>query len=686
MTRISRRLNTADDEGSALVLAMMVVLLVGALLAAVLDFVGTGLTVAPKVRNDRNEANYVQGAVDGAINKVRGSSLLGTPSGPACPDFTPEVPGADIPGVTGSSFRVSCSVQSVTDPAGEGIPQFAIHALGSGIRQITVGGSNDELVVDGGVYSKGVIEVTNPPAKNTMTVYGSVTAEGGCSGPVYTTDLLGTRCTAADALPIGNDPGYGTTFDSSALAAVIASPANVDPKPVCRSDRVEFAPGYYSVTPTVLAGYSGCAGERTTWHFDSGAYYFDYAGVWDIGLRKVVFGELTDPAQPLGKACQRTVDGAHLVFGGESQVATTSSAGGWGMEVCGPANTDYYAGPDPAQRIAVYGLTSANDVSNPPTSNASTNPGAVAAAGGTWVTPDNGRLIDNLRATSALGTTGGTASLRYSGLSAPKGSSVTKIELRFNHLPVAVEEATLSLVGPGIPTGNRTPTKDVKGCTTACTWDITADVTAGNRINPSESRDQLWRYLEQVSVSYSVKGLEQLTPVPATAVDGMEVVVTHKPPALRPLACPTSTPSCTFFESKNNPNVHIHGTVYTPSAKWAVRVHGSGESIFDRGVVLSSLDVVAGSSSKQTSAPFQLPHGPAVARQALFRGFVDPDAGGPQAEIEHVRACVTYTDVAPNPATPDVDDTLAFPGYRLSVDSWVFHRTPPGTTPSCPAP
>src|SRR5690349_15662872 len=79
-----RRRDAKDDEGTALILALIVVLVVGTLLAAVLDFTRAGLVIAPGERDDRNTSNYIQGAVQGAINAVRGSTEIGR-TGVDCP-------------------------------------------------------------------------------------------------------------------------------------------------------------------------------------------------------------------------------------------------------------------------------------------------------------------------------------------------------------------------------------------------------------------------------------------------------------------------------------------------------------------------------------------------------------------------------------------------------------------------
>src|SRR3954453_242464 len=98
------RITTSRDEGTALILALLVVLIVGTLLAAVMECTTAGLTMVPGQRNDRSTSSYVQGAVQGAINQIRGSSELGREDVATCPDFTPPDKPGGIPGVSNKNF------------------------------------------------------------------------------------------------------------------------------------------------------------------------------------------------------------------------------------------------------------------------------------------------------------------------------------------------------------------------------------------------------------------------------------------------------------------------------------------------------------------------------------------------------------------------------------------------------
>lgn len=659
----TRRRPRGDDSGSALVLALIVVLVVGTLLAVALEYTGTGLTIAPVARDDRNEANYVSGAVEGAINHVRDSSELGK-TDVACPDFVPPVP-AGISGVSGKVVKVTCSGVSTGSSADDDQPRYAIQTLGTGTRGIRQVAGNDELYIDGGIYSNGVITVGGGSG-NSMRVNGTATATGSCSSNLTTTDPRGPLC-SPPAQPLSTDPDYLSSIpDAAALTTLIDTgvlTTGADPVPTCASDRITFQPGYYGTAPDVLVDTvfpGGC--NKTLWHFSPGRYYFDYPGLWDLDDHKVVAGTLSGTPTDLGRACNATASGAQFVFGGTSQVFTRSSSGGpneGGLEVCGPAaGHTFNGGP---QRIALYGLKSGA------ASSATTR--TLTAASAPVSTPSNAFLVPALAQTIDAGSDTTTlnrntsATLDYGVLtttpSIPKGSSISNVTLHVNHGVVAPGgDGIVRIKTPGMATA--TPITVGGSCLTTCSVDITNQL----------SSDVPWRMLSELNVSLEVSTSGGPPVAVRTAtVNGLELVVTYRAPALTAQSC---TGSCTvFFESSNNPNVFFHGTVYTPTADWAVNVHNGGETIFDRGIILRDLAVTMSASSKQDSSPFRLPSATPDGRLVLFRGYLDG--------VEKVRACARYVDTVSLGTV-----NAAYAGWSLTIPRWHVMRTPSAQTPSCP--
>src|SRR4051812_23092497 len=104
----------SGDEGSALVLALIIIAAVGLAITGVLSFAGNSLANTPKIRDQRNQTNYASGALQGAINNIRNSSVLGTTLG-GCPTYTPGT--SSNLGVDGHTFSVTCEA---TPPVGGG--------------------------------------------------------------------------------------------------------------------------------------------------------------------------------------------------------------------------------------------------------------------------------------------------------------------------------------------------------------------------------------------------------------------------------------------------------------------------------------------------------------------------------------------------------------------------------------
>lgn len=667
MTRPSR----SDESGSALVLALLVILTVGTGLAIALDYTGVGLTIAPATRDDRNEKNYAQGAVDGAINQIRGSTELGR-DGVSCPTYTAPTAPSGLPGASGKAFTVTCAGQPTGSSGTDDAPRFAIHALGSAAGEgIIQDSGNGELYINGGIYSSGRI-VANSTGQASIRVNGTITARQGCSGSITTTDPVGRNCTAP-ASAFDTAPDYDHAFDDNAglLSAIAAGTLaqGADPTPTCTSSKAEFEPGYYSLTPAALLSRVLPSCSEDVFHFKPGRYYFDYDGAWDLDDKVVVGG--TYVGSSLGSACSwddsNPQPGVQFVFGGTSAIYSRSSSGNpTGMELCGPPKAhSLHGGP---QRIAVYALSArARDglASPAPVAAASTIDYLTAptsTGGNAFLLPQNAQTIDNVSAsTPLLFDDKDVSTLTYGPLGAavPKGSFLSAASIEVAHLVGSKAAASLVL---SWPTGPSTTLSITNSTCPSGQCDVLALLN---------SRDVAWRALAQMTVTYTVRADNNASAAQAlTTVDGLRVRVTTRSPGLRASTC--VSPGCYLVESASNPNVFFHGTVYAPTAAMSVWVHNSGETIFDRGVVVRTIRINMNSSSKQESSPFQLPSGTPNGRLVLFVGRVDG--------VEKVRACVRYTDSAPsaNGATRS-----AYAGWSLSVPSWLVLRTPSAQPAGC---
>ncbi len=656
-----------------MILALLVVTVVGVLLAVVVDFAGAGLSIAPKARDARNESNYVQGLVDGAINNIRGSSTFGHPApAPACPAF-PSAAGIAGPG--GQSYSVTCEARTPPLGAAADQPRFAIHALGTGTEGIRQVGGNHQLSIKGGIYSKGVVEsvagVGNE--KNRIFVNGSVDAEGACIGNIDTSDETGIHCpTPASGTSFGDDPAYlaaitstgpdatdtNDLFDIIGADTTARKDLGADPIPTCSGNGpVTFTEGYYSEHPgTLVKERTSCTGSL--YHFTPGRYYFDYPGVWDLGApgKTTVVGGTLSGSSVLGQTCDPTSPGVQFIFGGSSQLTVTGQGG---IEICAPTASQGF--PGTPQRISMYGLSALNGNKNKTATASAPTPTPSLTATAEPKSTGNPKFSPTADATSIDGNSASAtvtknqsvATLSYSGFAhVPKGARVTGVKVRVAHgLPPVNVKSSLLIKTDTEPSPNVNKAVAVPAtCLATCLVDIYPSGAA------TAFRTPAWRDVNTLQLDYIAEIDNNSVPTGVSTVDGLELVVTYLPPTLQPHAC--VSPCSALFTSTVNLNVFLHGTVYAPSAKLAVSVQNDSGTVFERGIVVRTVDIIVSASSTQTAEPFQLPAGTPTGRRVLLRGYVEG--------VEKVRACVEF------------DDAAAV-GDRVRIRRWALLREAPST-------
>jgi hypothetical protein len=680
LTRLLQRLRRGGDEGSALILALVVVTAVGIMLSAALSFAGTGVGNSPHLRDSRNQTYYGQGAVDGAINNIRGSSIAGTTvPGATCPTFAPAVPASgQDPGADGATqFQVTCTGLDSGNTPGTDAPIFAIQTLGTGSTDGINTTGNDTLGVDGGVYSAGRINVAGG-AHNRIAVEGTVMAAGGCTPTdrIKTTDTAGLQCNHAQ--PAGADPAYPPAVASaSALSSLIGGAgAGADPAVTCNGNIATFSPGFYGEVPdTLVANASSCHSPSIYW-FQPGFYYFDFTNAsaghtWNVN--DVVGGTPTGNWGTPGKACDSSVDsnglptapGVQFIFGGNSNL---NFGNGDALELCGPNQAQ---SPGSKQSIALYGLSGNSNQGTSTPAHPTDVEGATASPTAspvlTW-SSTSGSAADGAQTIGDGNVATGNlknpaASLAYSGFShVPDGSAITSVGIR---LVRNVSSGSLKTenISYKFPDSNATSV-DVSACASPCTKDITsqlASVVGNGHLG--------WSELKGLTLTYNAQAKSNAA---TDDVDGIALVVSYIPPTLEAMNI-----SGAYFVNASPPHLsmQMHGTVYTPSVGMTVEDQNSGDVIFSRGVIVSNLQVDANPSFTQTAAPFQVP-GVVSARVVKFTGQTRPDSSAGWTSI--VQACVAYSDnnSSGNPGP-------ALPGYTLTVKNWTVFRSGSDSGPTC---
>jgi hypothetical protein len=643
------------DEGMALAIALLVVMCVGIAVSASLSFAGTGLQNVPHLRVLRNQTLYGEGAVDGAINQIRRSSLLGTPL-VSCPTFTPPVVGSSDPGADGSSqFRVTCQPIATTNGLGTNAPDFAIQTLNTGAESLSTT-KNDTLLVDGDIYSAGAIDV-GQGAQAQIASEGSVYAAGACSAGITVTDPRGPQC--SQGVKTGapwSDPQYAPAVSgASGLSTVLSQ--GVDPLPTCSGSTATFAPGYYGELPDTLASIAGCANPSLE-RFTPGFYYFDFTNAragtqWNPGA--VIAGTLAAS----GTTCDSTTDkdgnpvspGVQFIFGGASTLNIGNN-----FAICGPSPVQLAGSP---QSIAIYGLNGNNNqgTSVPAADTDHQEPAASAPTAVGFQPASSAQSIDGTSASATLGASA-TASLAYAGFGqVPDGVAIKSVKLK---LVRTVSAGSLSTETLSYQYKDGSSTNiSVKSCASPCTQDITSSL-------PSNHLD--WKEVDGLTASYTATTGRRGSAT--DTVDGLTVLVTYVKPTFEPL----QATSADFFGGTAS-SLFTYGTIYAPSGDMTVSDHNKSLVGISRGVVVSTLEVDASASFKQTNAPFQVPRGTA-SRLVQFTEQDRPD--GSSAWQTHVVACVLYSDSGTSGTAG-----AALPGSTVTVKRWNVLRSPTDEAATC---
>jgi hypothetical protein len=342
----------AQEEGSALALALAFLTLFGLLVGTLLGSAETGLRSAKALTRQGDEVAAASGAVDGAINRLRADLSAGRQDyDETC--FT-------APPINQVSVNVRCVGQpgsGETSGGGEGpadgghAPPFALWSLGSGAGGeggIVEDFEDSTIAVDGPIYSRSTIS-----ALGTVAVDGRVQALGNCTGPITSTDPP-LRCanTGGGADPdSGVDPLYPPDQDTP------PAPQSV---PSCPSGwLVTFLPGRYMDATGLTNLMKNC--EDRVFHFTPGFYYFLFpngAPVWEIDHEDttIIGGTPLDwstdaPSKPsidVPGGCDPDAAGVQFVFGRRSRLSLKQGR----LELCAQPH-------EGSQRIAIYGASDA---------------------------------------------------------------------------------------------------------------------------------------------------------------------------------------------------------------------------------------------------------------------------------------------------------------------------------------
>lgn len=690
----TRRALNNDDAGSALILALIFVLVVFLGVTALLSFTEVNL-LATTTLHDQGKAFYgVDAAVEGAINNIRGNVEAGRFGG-SCPTFNANA--------GGTSVEVTCEALD-----GSGVdfglvnrfnrPDYAILTLGNstdgpGIQQKS---GSKNLSVTGDIWSRSSI-ISSTSAK--FTVNGNVTGTA-CDSNIIVPPPFNKRCPNAGAPAIA-DPNY-------AIAGDVPGPAPAPNATGCSSSPklVKFFPGRYTSPSTLDAAFKACDSTGTIYWFTPGTsgpglYYFDFDGELPISVAGIIVGgEPTSPLPaagvptstswsaahpfpalpipPLGSRCNFTnssgavltgatgpggvVHGVQFIFGGESRLKMQ----GGDMELCPEAfdGTTLLPYDQRKQQIAVYGAktTAANSRQQATTSS------TVVA----FTNPSNAFNIDTLVSTATItSTTGAAITLAGYGLvPAPIILPPTNVTLRLSHSETESGANSFDHVSVTVTPGGTTAKSTFVsgnscGSTPLCTngalsrgsslhedsIDLSAILTDPVKIN-----------LAQITyAAFWTKGtvtekLDGAVLDVTTGYRGQSGCIT----AVSGTQCDVISGSGAAFNG-----IVSHGTIYVPSASVDIQITNLVNDTFRRGAVLRQLKITKTNSSRVTGPAVDLP--PLANGRASRKVFFEAKVAG----VTKLRAIAEIFD---RDITNSTSTGGSSPGFAVKILAWSFVR------------
>lgn len=653
-----------DDEGTALILAMIFVTTVSLVVGALLSYSSTGLRSARTTQTAAQTTANVVGALQTAINDVRGSSYFNNPASPTTclPGGSSRAyPAASDPVNPAADITVTCAPDATSGAAGGLVhvndsnkPSLAVLTLG-GVGEVGLDKTgNRPLKIKGSVYATTTINAnggtacpaTWPPPSNSTNCNGvftqgpdaspdnvSLTADGGCNGTIVTRLASNRHCPATHSSQIGDDPAI--TYPS-AYAQPTAG-MTPQPLPTCAGNPVTFTPGYYddAVGLSNLMGGSGTCGGKTFW-FSPGIYYFDFhnsamptsgspvipngSDVWTfndaagvlVGGTKLGWTTSTTKANMPGSCVSPLTSeasaGVQFVFGGDSQF----SLGKGSMEVCG---TWYVDRPS----LVFYGAKSTTG---------SALQGPVSVAPTALTSPGSPAFSPLIASQLASATDGGlgprvsamaknkSADLNVAGWGGLGGAIGTRASLEqaivtVRHGELGANSGTTLVLKltpnrAGAPTITK-PLTVTTGTSSLAYRTETLNVT-------DDLRSELYAYgitnpSVPVTATVGIATDSANGQSVSEQVDYLNLSLSWRAVAFRAeQGCITQVPGCALLTTSNlTDELYLQGTSYAPKARLDIRLVGVTGQVFRAGLVARSAALNVSPSNGYEGPLIELP-------------------------------------------------------------------------------
>ncbi len=638
------RVRSSGDEGSALAIALVFLMIFGVYVGIVLDFSTTGQRSTLTVQDESVTTYSADGAVEGAINEVARTSSLGVDPGTASPPaagpcFT--LPSGEL-GNTGP-VTVQCQPRTGSGAivgSSADLPDQAVLALSSDPAEGVALTNTADVTTTGSVYANQLLTVPNRAG---LTSSGSIEA-GTCA-------VTGSATPACTSGPVPGDPSWpaGSTY-----------PAVVTSVPACSTPVVRLDPGTY-LSRAALQRVLNC--RNTVVWFSPGVYYFDFrdatrqlvAGNGDVVVGGTPAGwtpGTTPPgsvptpsaANPDVSACDEGRQGVEFVFAGDSRLVTNARSS---VQLCAERTGSG------AQHIVLRGLaapTAALAVATPSAGAATRT--AQSGTGTRWRRQARGAAVNGQVADVTVPANGSSRILRIG----PFPADLVPAEATSLSVDVT---ATEQLSGPGtvwtqITDGGATvlPPQRLRTCTGSGCSDTSLQADRVTITDPGLTPALVNRMYVEVQVRSG--------PGAATtaALDGITVQVDFSAPMLPTSGSGSAAPYVsggggatallTSTGSAANTVLALHGTVYAPLAAVDLRVTSVRYEIVDRGLVVRHLRLGTTSSPGYTGAMVSVPEPARAPRDVILTAedgsgtrlararvrFTDPGSPGGRATAE----------------------------------------------------
>jgi len=353
------------DGGAILPLVLVVVVVLGAVMAALATYASGALRYGQVVEASADRLSAAQGAMDNALEDIeRGSSGCVTETVEQGTSYTYSM-ATSINGITPT---VSCTV---FDGDVTPIDAYAVIMTGAGGQSgplLTITGAvSDPKEFGGNIYMEGV-----PDVDSTIDLSSKLFVKDG--NLKYHSDS-DPSCSTAPDLVVGPSkeltlsPGFLTVCDPNegwerflplrpVQPDVASFPTRDDtPSEVTTSGCNVWLPGRYESAPQLV--------QNSAHYFSSGEYYFDDIGTWeidsswvlagwpgasgpDIVTNKVLGSGMPDLGDPVADRCRGKWEnpdephtGAAFYMGGTSQIMIGQNAS---LEIAGSVRNGYNVG------------------------------------------------------------------------------------------------------------------------------------------------------------------------------------------------------------------------------------------------------------------------------------------------------------------------------------------------------